>query len=119
MDVRLGKEGLAIGRRNRCRLAAAVLTLALAGCGWTDPYVFKGDEFNRDSPTFNKPRADGEPVSICFNGIGTTDLKLQQMADAECARYGKKAQLVDTTVRRCPLAVPQEAVFSCVAAAPG
>lgn len=104
--------------RLRRGLAAAVvvLTMAAAGCGMTDPYLFKADEFNRDSPTFNKPRADGEPVSICFNGIGTTDSQLQHMADSECGRFGKRAQRVDETVHRCPVLVPREAVFACVAA---
>jgi hypothetical protein len=90
------------------------MTIAATGCGLTDPYIFKADEFNRDSPTFNKPRQDGEPVRICYNGIGTTDFKLQQLADAECARFGKRAQQIDDTVYRCPLLVPREAIFACV-----
>jgi hypothetical protein len=103
------------GGSGRARVAlVALLTIVGAACGLTDPYIFKADEFNRDSPTFNKPRQDGEPVSICYNGIGTTDLELQQIADGECARFGKRAQLVDETLRRCPLVVPREAVFACV-----
>ncbi|MFO1154346.1 MAG: hypothetical protein U1E42_11900 [Rhodospirillales bacterium] len=106
-------NGLTFGRAAVVALWAA----AAAGCGLTTPYVFKADEFNRELPTFNKPRADGEPVSICFNGIGTTDYQLQKMADTECAPFGKRAQLVDQNVQRCPLLVPQEAVFICVAQA--
>ncbi len=81
---------------------AALLAFAAAGCGLTDPYVFKADEFNRESPTFNKPLQDGQPVSICYNGFGTTDLELQRLADRECTRFGKRAQQVDNNCQSLP-----------------
>ena len=101
------------GALTRCRRAAVALTaMVAAGCGLTEPYVYKGDEFNRDSPTFNKPRQDVEPVGICYNGIGTTDFQLQQLADRECARFQKRAQRAEDTIQRCPLLLPREAVFT-------
>ena len=105
------------GGPTRRYLTAVVvlLMMAAAGCGLTEPYLFKADEFNRDSPTFNKPRQDWEPVSICYNGIGTTDFQLQQLADSECARFGKRAQRLEDTVHRCPVLIPREAIFACVA----
>lgn len=116
------RQGMVAGRRAAALratalLAAALLAATLAACGLVDPYVLRPDEFNRDSPTFNKPLADGQPVSICYSGLVTDAQTVQGIADTQCAQYDKRAMLLSTDVARCPLLTPVEAMFACVAPA--
>ncbi len=97
-------------------LLGAALAVLVGGCNTADPtgpYVYRWDEFNRELPTFNKPQPEWEPVSICYNGLGTTDLDVQRMAEAECAKFGRAAEPIDNRFGRCPLLAPNEAVFRC------
>jgi hypothetical protein len=97
--------------------SALLLVVVVAGCGITEPYLFRADEFNRDSPTFNRPLAAGQPVSICYTSLATSPETVQQMADTQCAQFDQRAALLSTTVARCPLLTPVEAMFACVAPA--
>ena len=89
---------------------------ALAGCGATDAYVYKKDEFNRNSKTFNKEPEDRSEVTICYNGLGTSDKPVATMAEEECAKFGKTAHRDHETFGVCPLLAPVEARFACVKA---
>lgn len=98
------------------KLAMALGMLAVvAGCGASEPYLFKRKEFERDSQTFNLPRPEGAPVQICYNGWWTSEAALVAMAETECARYGKSAtpRVVDEQFGTCPLFVPIQASFAC------
>lgn len=93
---------------------AALAGLAAAGCGATDAYIFKPDEFDRDAKTFNKELTDREDVTVCYNGLVTTDKRVEEMADAECRRFGRVAVVAGETFEQCPLLTPVEARFACV-----
>jgi hypothetical protein len=90
------------------------LAIGLAACGAVDPYVYKPDEFNRNSPTFNKQPADRDEATICYNGVGTSDATVAGLAEQECAKFGKTARLEGETFGNCPLLTPVEARFACV-----
>lgn len=92
----------------------AVVGLAAAGCGVTQAYIFQKDEFDRQAPTFNKEVTDRDAVTICYNGLATTDKRVEEMADAECQRFGKTAVAAGETFRDCPMLTPIEAHFDCV-----
>jgi hypothetical protein len=93
----------------------AVVT-ALAGCGATDAYVYKKDEFDRDAKTFNKEPKDRNEVTICYNGVGTSDKRVADMAEQECVKFGKTARPENEVFGDCPLLTPIEARFACVKA---
>ncbi len=102
-------------RRVRPGLRIAVVA-ALAGCGATDAYVYKKDEFDRNAKTFNKEPEDRDEVTICYNGVGTSDKRIADMAGQECAKFGKTARREDETFGDCPLLTPIEARFACIKA---
>ena len=55
------------------------------------PYVYKKDEFKRTAETFNKEPTDRDEVTICYNGMGTTDKQVEAIAQQECGKFAKQA----------------------------
>jgi hypothetical protein len=104
------------GRMNIPNLVCIVIVVALAGsgCGGTDAFVFKKNEFDRNDANFNKPLADRDEVTICFNGVGTSDRRVALLAEEECGRFGKRAQPEGESFGECPLLVPVAARFLCL-----
>ena len=102
-------------RRLRSVFQIAVLA-AVTACGATEPYVYKKDEFNRNTKTFNKEPEDRSDVTICYNGLGTSDKRVANMAEEECAKFGKTARRGHETFGVCPILTPVEARFACVKA---
>ena len=78
------------------------LAIGPGACGAVDPYLYKADEFDRNSLTFNKQPADRDEATICHNGIFTSGAVVAEMAARECGKFGK-----------CPLLTPVEARFAC------
>ena len=56
------------------------LAIGPGACGAVDPYLYKADEFDRNSPTFNKQPADRDEATICYNGIVTSEAVVAEMA---------------------------------------
>lgn len=100
-------------------LAGFVLaTIAsVAGCGETDPYIYKPREFDRKDEAFNKPVTDRKRLTICYSGIENTDQEVLAQAEAECARFGKRASPLSEGFGPCPLLTPIAAQFRCDAPA--
>jgi hypothetical protein len=94
-------------------LLGIALAVAAAGCGATDPHVYKFDEFNRSAKDFNAPVTDREGVTFCYNGVGTTDSQIARMAETECARFGRVARFEEETFGDCPMLTPVQARFTC------
>ena len=84
------------------------------GCSRIEPYVFKADEFNRDSSTFAKEPTDIETVTICYNKYGTTPGDLLEMAQSRCGDFSKTARFNHQDRLTCPLLTPVGAHFDCV-----
>lgn len=92
-----------------------LIGLVAGGCGSTDAYVLKKDEFNRNDPDFNRPISDRDEVTICYNGIGTSDGYVAHLAQEECSRFGKNAMAGGESFGECPLFIPVAGRFLCVA----
>ena len=91
-----------------------MLAVGSGACGSVDPYVYKPDEFDRNSPTFNKQPADREEVTICYNAIITSDAAVGEMAERECGKFGKTARHRGDAFGKCPLLSPVHAHFACI-----
>jgi hypothetical protein len=102
----------------RSWIPVLLVGLVAGGCGSTDAYVLKKNEFNRNDPDFNRPIDDREDVSICYNGIGTSDSDVANLAQEECSRFGKNAVADGESFGECPLFTPVAARFLCVAPEP-
>jgi hypothetical protein len=89
---------------------------ALAGCGATDAYVYKKDEFDRTAKTFNKEPQDRDEVTICYNDFRTPEKRVADMAEQECAKFLKTARRENEVFGDCPLLTPIEARFACIKA---
>lgn len=98
----------------RARATAMILVLAmgLAACG--SPYVYKKDEFDRESDKFGKEPEDRNFVTICYSHWESTPEQALEIAESECGKYGKTARLTDQRFYNCPLTTPVEATFSCI-----
>lgn len=96
------------------RAAALVLALAvgLAACG--SPYVYKKDEFDRESETFGETPEDRDFVTICYSHWESTPERALEIAEDECGKYGKTARFADQRFYNCPLNTPVEATFACI-----
>lgn len=100
-----------------CLLLLALLS-GIAGCGGTDPYVYKARGFDRQDRNFNKALVDRDAVSICYNGIYTSDAEVAALAQAECGKFGKVAAPAGETFGACPLLTPVQAQFACLPTPP-
>lgn len=90
------------------------LAIGPGACGAVDPYLYKADEFDRNSPTFNKQPADRDEATICYNGIVASEAVVAEMAARECGKFGKTAHRQGEAFGRCPLLTPVEARFACL-----
>jgi hypothetical protein len=95
-------------------LAVVAFAAVGGGCGTTDPYVYKYDEFNREAAQFNKPLQEGADVKICYNALGTSDAEVQRIANDRCAEIGRAATKTGIDFGACPLLTPNIQVFRCV-----
>ena len=88
--------------------------MALGGCADPEPYIYRSGEFDRGSVDFNRGPTDVANVDICYNRRVTTPAALQEMARAECAKYGKVARYTRGSVLTCPMLLPLGAHFDCI-----
>jgi len=87
---------------------------ATAGCAAPGPYVYRQQEFNRESKDFGKEPLNIDSVIICYNKFGTKPEIVANMASAECARYNKKAEFRRQSHEFCPLTTPVAAEYDCL-----
>ncbi len=103
---------------HRRKIALLVLVIGVIsvtiGCSRIEPYVFKADEFNRDSSTFAKEPTDVDTITICYNKYGATPRKLLEMAQRKCGDFSKVARFNHQDRLNCPLLTPVGAHFDCV-----
>ncbi|MDP7651796.1 MAG: hypothetical protein QGF38_08845 [Rhodospirillales bacterium] len=103
-----------MGTRILATSALAVFLFALGGCADPEPYVYRSGEFDRGSSDFGRDPTDVKAVAICYNRRVTSPAQLQEMARAECAKFGKVARYTQGRILTCPLALPLGAHFECV-----
>ena len=93
-------------------LGISAVLLATA-CGGPGAYVYKTNEFNRAHPNFAKDPKDIDGLTICYNKSGTKPENIAKMAEAECAKFHKKAEFSHQSLDVCPLMTPVAAVYNC------
>jgi hypothetical protein len=98
--------------RQAC-LVSVLLMGGVSACGGTDAYVYKAREFDRQDSNFNKQPTDRDDVTVCYNGIGTSDGQVAALAQAECGKFGKVAVQREDSFGSCPLLTPVQARFAC------
>jgi len=97
------------------RVAIGALAAAtLAACGPAEPFVFKAEEFDRDSLYFNREPEDISEVMIYYRRSATTPQAVASLAQQRCADFGKIARPRGHSFLDCPLLTPAGAVFDCV-----
>ncbi len=92
------------------------LSLALAACSRSEPYVHRPDEFNRENPSFGPGPKDILKVTICTSERGPPSQTVLEMAGAECAKFSKTAVFASQDYMSCPLLSPVATRFECVGA---
>ena len=92
----------------------SLLVLWLSACTGSGPYIFKADEFDRNSRYFSKEPEDRSGVKICYNKWSTTPEIVTQMARDECSRFGKEAHFVANRNLECSIGAPAQAVYRCL-----
>ncbi|MCW5700142.1 MAG: hypothetical protein KIT00_09910 [Rhodospirillales bacterium] len=95
-------------------LFLAMAALLLSSCGAVEPYVYKRNEFNRASATFNREPKDLAEVSICYNTLSTTPDMVSAMAQKRCQDFGKQARFRAHVYDECPLLTPVGAAYDCI-----
>lgn len=101
---------------NRYRLLVLVPLIGLvAACSLVEPYVYKKDEFDRDSETFFVEPADRESVTVCYSPLATNTSGHLAVAEDACGQYGKIAVYDAAGAGACPVLTPVEAIYRCVA----
>lgn len=95
-------------------LTLTAIVLGAGGCGVTEPFIYKDDEYNRSVAGFGSELKDRNSVEICYNKRSTTPDVVGKMANAECAKFGKTARFQSHDFLECPLITPARAIFSCV-----
>ena len=88
--------------------------VVLSACTSEKLYVFNKDEFNRNSPSFNKKPDDISKIEICYNKTSTTPEAVIELARKECGNYGKQARFHKQDILHCPLYTPIRATFLCL-----
>ncbi len=94
-------------------LAVAPLIGLAAACSLVDPYVYKKDEFDRESATFYVEPADRDSVTICYSPLATDAPEHAELAEETCGQYGKIANYDGSGVGACPVLTPVEAIYRC------
>jgi hypothetical protein len=91
-----------------------MIMILAAGCSIFDPYVYKEDEFNRESETFFKEPDDRDFVTICYSPLTADTPRRYELAKETCGKYGKTAVYDGRSAGSCPVLIPVEAVYRCV-----
>ncbi len=92
------------------------LSLALAACGRSEPYVYRPDEFDRESASFGPGPKDISNLTICSAESGPPSQTVLELAAAECAKFSKTAVFGSQDYMSCPLLSPVATRFECVGA---
>lgn len=97
----------------RPRTLSVLIACAVAFTACGAPYVYKKDEFDRESDSFGKEPADRDFVTICYSHWESTPERALEIANEECSKFGKKARFADQRFGSCPLSTLVEATFAC------
>jgi hypothetical protein len=93
--------------------AAWALVTIFSGCARPElePYVFRASEFERKN--IGRPASIPGLIQVCYSGSATTSDAVIRVAEAECAKFGKTAQMFRQDISECPLTMPVTATYLC------
>ena len=100
--------------RMKIVILMVVVVFIAAGCTTSNPYIYKHNEFKRESPDFNRIPKDRKSIKICYSELSTKLSDVQKMAQNECGLYGKVARFQEHDFLHCPLMTPTMATFNCL-----
>jgi len=100
-------------QRSVLMLLIAGAVLSLGACSAPPPFVYKKDEFNRDAVGFGRPVKDILKVTVCYAKRDTTPQQIFNLANAECAKFNKRAIFSQQDRITCPITTPIAARFGC------
>ncbi len=88
--------------------------LIVAGCGFTEPFEYRADAFDRASPTFNRDPDPLTEVGFCYSGLRTPFEQIEALAEERCQAAGRQARFRGFAYDRCPALTPVHAGFDCI-----
>lgn len=83
----------------------------LTACSPVEPFV---DSWTAIGKAEKVPRSSADEVAICYNKYTGDEKRLQELADAECAKTNRHATYLDTERFTCCLAAPSTVYYKCV-----
>lgn len=94
----------------------AAFLLLIVGCSQIEPFVDRRRNAGADFEHLYIGRSRPASPAICYNGLWTSEEKLQEMADAECQKHGTgtHAEFVEKTILSCKLLLPSHAYYQCI-----
>ena len=96
--------------RRQAGLALVTALLSLAACG-TAPYVDSRREAGQKEPVGT---STPNLVAICYSSSGASPADLLKLAESECAKTGRVAQLNHEERWSCTMLTPRRIFYSCV-----
>lgn len=98
-------------------ITASLILALLTACSLFDPYIDRRRNAGvQDVRFLYQGRSKPDAPAVCYNGLWTTDVQLQELADAECRKHGAgtHAEKTGTSFMSCKLLLPSHAYFKCV-----
>lgn len=93
---------------------AVALALFLGACG-AAPYIDSRREAGQRVPA---GMSTPDLVAICYSGRSATPEDLQKLAESECEKTGRTAQLARQDKWSCTVAAPTRIFYHCVTKPP-
>ena len=90
------------------------LIFICSGCIGGEAYILDADEFDRGSSKYLYGIEDRSVVTICSSKIRGEPNKASEIAQNECALFGKSAKFDRYSFSQCPLMTPRATIFNCV-----
>lgn len=91
----------------KCFFSLIPILFLLIGCS---PYI----DSRREAGVAHLVGQSHPPlIAVCYNGLVSDEIELQNLANAACSKTKKPAQRIETRYFNCTLLTPNTAIFRC------